>query len=369
MLAKIKKSIWYLIFLIVRKIVLPFNSNRILIVRLDAIGDYILFRNYLHFLKNQPQYKNRTITLLGNSSVRTLSESYDFSVIDHFIWINPSLLYHNHLKKFKLLLKLKLKSYDLIINPMHSRRWEFDEFISSIGGKKVIGSEGDSINFETFEKYKRSSKFYDKLIKVSDTDEFEFNRNREFFEKLTGSSEQMPILSLPVDFKREDQVITIVIVPGAGEAFRRWSALYFALTVNSIQDQINSSIKFVITGSKSEKFIAENIIKNINQNVKVLDLTGLLDLPQLINIIASADLLISNETSAVHIAAATASSAICVSHGRYRGRFHPYPKDLATNIINVYPKEGFEKDELANFRQINREAVDIVVNKALELLI
>ena len=61
---------------------LPFKSNRILIVRLDALGDYILFRNYIRCIKHAPKFKGYKLTLLGNIGFKDIAEAYDKNVID-----------------------------------------------------------------------------------------------------------------------------------------------------------------------------------------------------------------------------------------------------------------------------------------------
>ena len=50
------------------------NAKHILLIRLDAIGDYILFRNFIEVLKRNPKYSDYKITLLGNIVWRELAE-------------------------------------------------------------------------------------------------------------------------------------------------------------------------------------------------------------------------------------------------------------------------------------------------------
>jgi ADP-heptose:LPS heptosyltransferase len=69
------------------------------------------------------------------------------------------------------------------------------------------------------------------------------------------------------------------------------------------------------------------------------DLTGKTTLPQLVNLIAGAKILISNESCAVHIAAAVGTNAVCISNGNHFGKFNPYPKSMAENIATLYPSE------------------------------
>ncbi len=62
-----------------------FNSDNksILIVRLDAIGDYILFRNYLEIIKNT--FKNYRVILAGNITWKNIAEELDREFVDEFI--------------------------------------------------------------------------------------------------------------------------------------------------------------------------------------------------------------------------------------------------------------------------------------------
>ncbi|WP_431199785.1 hypothetical protein ACRQ5D_13095 [Mucilaginibacter sp. P25] len=85
---------------------LPFKSNRILIVRLDALGDYILFRNYIKCIKHAPKFKSYKLTLLGNIAFKDIAEAYDKDVIDEFIWIAPSIIYDIN-KKIRLSFAIK----------------------------------------------------------------------------------------------------------------------------------------------------------------------------------------------------------------------------------------------------------------------
>ncbi len=51
-------------------------SNSLLIVRLDAIGDYILFRNFLKVIRNSEKFNNYTITLCGNTLWKDIFYEY-----------------------------------------------------------------------------------------------------------------------------------------------------------------------------------------------------------------------------------------------------------------------------------------------------
>jgi ADP-heptose:LPS heptosyltransferase len=63
----------------------------------------------------------------------------------------------------------------------------------------------------------------------------------------------------------------------------------------------------------------------------ITNLIGATSLSELASIIKGARLLIANETSAIHIAAAVSTSAICVLGGGHYGRFMPYRIEVETD--------------------------------------
>src|SRR5882672_6242958 len=64
------------------------SEERLLIIRLDDIGDYLLFRNQLRMYKRSPRWKDHVITLLGNSSWKAIFSEFDASGVDDTVWVD-----------------------------------------------------------------------------------------------------------------------------------------------------------------------------------------------------------------------------------------------------------------------------------------
>ncbi|MBR4612166.1 MAG: hypothetical protein IKO40_05560, partial [Kiritimatiellae bacterium] len=62
-------------------------QRHLLIIRLDAIGDYILFRNVLRFIRRSAAYRDTHLTVLGNPAWRGLAEAFDADLADKWIWV------------------------------------------------------------------------------------------------------------------------------------------------------------------------------------------------------------------------------------------------------------------------------------------
>ena len=342
LIRRIKSKVLRILYLHADKIRFPTKSRRILIIRTDGIGDYVLFRNFLPFLASLEKYKGYKFYLLGNQLHKTLAETYDRNIFEKFIWIEPEIFAGTITpQRIKLAFKLKFKCFEIIINPCHSRTWEIDEFISKLGVRKVIGSRGDDCNYNSISLFNESFKFYTELIEVPDISNFEFFRNRFFFEKLIGKNLYECDLTISSSSFQQKAKGKIVIFPGAGNTLRRWKIENFWCVINELDKIVNLKLEFIIAGSINENLLAKEIVSNVNKGISISDCTGCLTLPELAELIEESELIISNETVAIHIAAATKTTAICISNGNHFGRFNPYPVSVRKNIYTVYPNEKF----------------------------
>ena len=344
MYIKIKNLFNFLIFLIL----LPFINNKkikpvpgsMLIIRLDAIGDYILFRNFVKILKESTKYKNYKITLCGNIAWKELAENLDKDIVENFIWINRKDFYGNLIHKYKILKQIHNFGFETAIETTYSREVLFgDEIIKASGAAERIGNTG---SLDKYAKWKRnlfSDKWYTKLIHSKENNDFEFYRNKEFFSSL---------LEINIDIKKPSMDVSdisftklpgkkyIVLFPGGSSRKRRWDIINFLEIARYILD--NSEYDIVIDGSKKEIKLAQYIWDNLKSQ-RVFITAGSTSLTEMAKLLSNAELLISNETSAVHFAAAVNTMFICISNGAFYNRFHPYPKEIFNDSYYIYPDE------------------------------
>jgi len=340
------------------------DKNRLLIVKTDAIGDYILFRNFLEILRNSKKFKNYEITLCGNSIWRGIAEKFDKDFVDEFIWIKPKKFAKNFGYRYKTLNNIKDKNYSIVIHPVYSRNFSIgDSLIRAVNAKEKIGWNGDTNNTTKFQR-KISDKFYTQLLNSNKKYLFEFYRNKEFFEKLLNKKIKIkkPYFK-NIQFEKLSNCIVISL--GAGARLREWSAEKFTEVVNYI-NIINKNHQIVLTGSKRDKESAKEIIENVRHKSKAINYAGRISLLDLIKIIKCAKLLIGNESAAIHIAAAVNTNAICISNGNHFGRFNPYPGEITNLIKYVYPEEIEKELEKGNAKDVIRKyyhGSDLNINK------
>ncbi|MDP4173025.1 MAG: glycosyltransferase family 9 protein [Bacteroidota bacterium] len=372
LLKKLNNLINYIETYIIEKIIKCQKSetvpNTLLMIKVDAIGDYVLFRNFLQAVKESKIFSNYKITLCGNIAWKELAESLDSKFVNKFVWLDRGHFYNSFTYRYRFLKGIYQTGYETAIYPTYSREILYgDTIIKASQSKKRIGSAG---SMERHAKWKRSlftDSVYTKRIKTSRDNIFEFYRNKEFFEELLGEKVRVsrPFIDttgilLPEEIREKlDKGRFIVLVPGAGISYRRWSIDNFVKTANFILD--NYEYDIVISGSKEEGAIANEIMNKLNSS-RVFNLAGHLKLSQLARLLSEAALLISNETSTVHFAAAVNTPVICISNGSFKGRFHPYPDEVFLEAYYIYPPEIENALRLKDTEEKYRYISDIDVN-------
>jgi ADP-heptose:LPS heptosyltransferase len=337
----------------------------LLIIRLDSIGDYILFRNFLKPLKESRRFGNYSITLIGNILWKDLAETFDKDLVGKFIWIERDKFYNNPFYKYNILKRIRESGFEIVIDPTYSRELLFgDTIVKASGAKERIGSSGSPDKHTMWRRKLLTDKYYTDLVDTSEQNIFEFNRNKEFFEKVLGRNINLvsPFLDVPAGVN-ENKIKNkfIVIFPGAADEERRWPVKYFA----EVSDYISSEFGYeiIIAGSAKEKKSALEMISFMNNN-SIQDSTGELSLPGLAELISGSVFLLTNETGAAHIAASIGKTFICISNGNHFGRFNPYPEEVFDKACYVYPPEIMNHpDDYELFSKKFRFSSDLNINK------
>jgi len=307
-------------------------AKRLLLIKTDAIGDYVIFRNFIEILKKSEKYRDYQIDLLGNKIWRDLNEAYDKQYLNETYFIdNPNSFYEAPLKTLKQGWQLFKNRYEVVLQPTYTRVFITDGFAALTAAKQIIGYESD--NEGIFPRYKKKTdKFYTRLLPLPQENYFEFNRNVFFFETVLGEKIDLkvPYISTNIGTKNG-----IAILPGAGAFKRGWEGDKFLELIKRLLQQTNEPI-FLI-GGPSEVRHGEFLMQNLPAG-SIENRINKTTLPQLIDTIAGSSLLIANETSAIHMAMATQTPSVCILGGGHFERFAPYPAGTPNAPVCVYEK-------------------------------
>lgn len=341
------------------------TTKTLLILRLDVLGDYLLFRNYIQIIRQSAQYQGYRIVFVGNAAVRAIAEPFDGHVIDEFLWTDIYKLSTRPLFRFRFVRQLRQLRADVVFCPTFSRVLVLDDFMArASGATERVGCQTDYINIKPWEGW-FGNRLYTRLIDSGLGIVFEMERNRRIVEGFLQTSvlPQQPTLaaekakpvSLPARF--------VVFSLGAGQDFRIWPPERFAAVADDFLSQ-NLDYELVLTGAPNEKQYADAFLNTVICRDKITDLTGKLSLPELVFVLTHASGLLTNETGIVHIAASTQTPTVVISQGKSLVRWHPYPDVIAPNIRHLYPElvESHRDNLTAIAPQFNPESPYLITD-------
>jgi ADP-heptose:LPS heptosyltransferase len=303
-------------------------KKKVLIIRLDAIGDFILWLDAAQEIRKLYPPEAYEITLLGNHDWTSLAMELPW--FDE-VWPLKRRKYRvNPIYCIKILSKVHRAGFDLVINPTYSREFKYsDIFAKASGAQERIGSQGDFERIRKWQKY-IGNRWYTRLIHAQEEPLMELERNAEFVrglgaENFLAGVPELPVSSgVPDGFNAHDY---FVIFPGAGAVARQWPMRNFAEIAEKVHRK--TGWRGIICGGPDDESLGKNITAETDAPLD--NWAGRTSLPELVAIIAEARLVVANETSAVHIAAAVSVPAVCIFGGGHFGRFMPYRIEVKAN--------------------------------------
>lgn len=336
------------------------------ILKLDQIGDYVIFRNFIEEIKKSDKYKDYKIILIGNIVYKKFAQNFDGKLIDAFIGVNKRNFRKYPLYRAFIANEINSQKIDVLISPTYSRDAQWVEnLVKVIKAQEKIGSSGDGTNITLGQK-READRRYTQLISQTETPLFEFDRYKEFFEQLL---EKKISLKVPqINVEEVSQTRLVGFFPSAGAKYRCWNALNFAKLAELIKE--NFGYKICILGTSKDKKIAKNIMKN--STADFIDMTGKIPLEKLPQYCKKMQFIVTNDTSGLHIGSAIGVKTLCISNGNNYPRFVQYPNKDVVSV--VYPND-VEK-QLKNEEYVRKELLygsivdinSVTVEKVFEAL-
>ncbi len=308
----------------------------ILLVRLDAIGDFVLWLNAAKDLRRLYPPDRYRLVLLGNSIWAELAAHLPY--FDEVVPVECNLLHYNLTYRIKLWQLLRSRAWAVAIQPNFSRDGNCGDAVVRVSGAvERIGSEGDLSNQPKWHRW-FSNRWYTRLLPVASEPRMELERNAEFMRNLgvqdfvAGLSELAIHATVPPGFNACDYC---VVVPGASLPLKQWPVDKYAELCERIHT--TTGLTVIICGSKSEAELGARLLDMTTggRGGWMEDWTGKSTILELVAVIQCAKMLIGNDSGAVHIAAAVGTQAFCVVGGGHFGRFIPYKVD--DNVAGCLP--------------------------------
>lgn len=289
----------------------------LVIVRTDALGDYVIWHDSLSAY--QKQFMGKKVLLICADLVCPLAEQEPF--FTDIISFNRGRFGRNLSYCIRTIWSVKRISSNNVLYPIWQRHPSGDAFVASIKSPRKVGMMANSKRIST--------KFFDHHY----TELLNFNSSEseikavEFYTQKAVSSNYKYGYNV-FELKPHHQDIEhdyVVIAFSASTESKSWELNKFAQVI----DAVPPKYKAVLTGAGvDDEMKAEQLVRMVKNKSRVFNLVNKTSVYDLVPLIAHSELVIGNDSAAVHIAAATRVKSICILLGAHFGRFLPYPEDL-----------------------------------------
>lgn len=315
------------------------KTKKNLIVYLEALGDTIIFSGTISKYREVFSKRGEKVIFLFNKDVvnkNLLGEDHLF-VSKSTLWRNP---YY-----FLKFISKNFWEYDSIINASSNQGVLISDIIAlCLGTRYTYRSFGEyfledfyrkefflykSINFIRF--FYRKVLYPDNVFSLKDGKICHVFLYHQYLlnyfsenNKQYNLNELIPKLSIREGFDLPQNTLEdlknqkfCLLVPDAGDPYRSWPIDSFLQISKFI---VNKGVKVVVVGSQKNNFL----ISHLGKSNDIINLFGKTSLKDFFWLVANAAFVISNESSAVHLAIAFKVPSVCILGGGHFGRCSLY---------------------------------------------
>lgn len=292
---------------------------RILIIHTAFIGDIVLSTPLIKKLRDT--YPKAEITYL--------TTPVGASILRNNPHLNHIIEYdkrgeHKGMKGFwAIAKKLKMEAYNLVITPHRYLRSTFLTFLTGAPIRRGYDSAAASFLYNERVHYDKSKHEVEKLLSFVPKDE--------------GKRYEIEIFPTELEVEKVDKLLkkrrekVVVVAPGSKWFTKKWPLEYFNRVIKELEKREDTTV--VVVGGKEEMFF------NMSLANTTIDLRGKTTLLELAEVIRRADIVLTNDSSPIHIASAFPNVRILALFGPTVEKFGFFPWSKNSEVFQV---EGLE---------------------------
>lgn len=307
------------------------TNNAVLIIKLDAIGDFIIWLDSAKEYRNL--YPNKKLVLLCNEICVDIAKSE--KNFDEIISLNIKRFESNRQYRDEKLKEFKDLAFEVLIQAVYSRTVYMDILAAHITAGRKIAFEADETRTNlsrymvTKANKRRLDAIYDQLVETQDGTLMEIRRNGEMICNLGKKDFQTACPVLHKQKIRSGMILPdsyFVIFPGSSTTKKMWDIANYAEIIDYVYEK--TGWKVCVCGGKNEEYLFDKLSQALKTNVVVYNYFGKTTLLELAEVIRKANMVISNDTSGIHFSAAVNTPSICILGEYDYGRFLPYDYEI-----------------------------------------
>jgi ADP-heptose:LPS heptosyltransferase len=306
-------------------------ARRLLLIRLDDIGDYVLFRSRLQLYRAAPKWKDHVITLLGNSSWKELFEELDADTVDEALWLDKNRYLQNAAYRHDVWMSLRRGRFETVVAPSRTRPLLLDDLCTLAAAPgHAIGSANNYIHPSW---NAISDAIYESLYQPLNGSAHELEFNHEFAVWACGvpRGERIPRLAGTSKPYCSERYILCFI--GANIRSKRWPAARWVELIRLFRRHYSWEV--ILAGAGDAEF---EMAGQIQAHAAARSLVNQMTLPQILGWVGHARAVVSNDTMAAHLGALCRRPTVIIANGVNYSRFTDYAKTGLECVATVYPE-------------------------------
>jgi ADP-heptose:LPS heptosyltransferase len=302
----------------------PRQLGTVAVTRMDNIGDFVLWLDGARAIRRRYPRPDHHVTLIASARWGAFADAS--GLFDAVIEIDPERFSADSRYRRMIFRDIAARGFETAINPTYSRSpWTDDLLVRATGAAVTIGQAGDLSNAQRCMK-RVTDRWYSERVAVPGAAVHELEKNWHFAKRFDLDAGLRlhglePGMVIRPPWLSQDRAY-FVLVPGAAKPIRLWPIERFGDIAARIH--IRTGWTAIVCGAASDSAMAQRLIAE-RTGIPVIDACGRTSLPELAGVIAGAKLTVTNETGAVHVAAAVGAPAVAILGGGHFGRFLPYP--------------------------------------------
>ncbi len=298
----------------------------LLVVRMDGIGDMVLFRASLDSYAETFRVAPADITVLGCRSWEQIAAEafpgYRVVCIDEHAFARRPFY------RFRVALQVRRLNPAITVCDAFFRRALMSDALAWIAGAPRTVMSAPYVSDRTRSEY---AWYLSQASRVIDTGRYPAHEVVRHFAFLSGIAGRTLAPRPPVLPWRDREpplpagAPYAVLNPGSNEPGRRWP---IASYVELARRLLGAGLRVVLVGSPAQR-PPDSALAAIAGEPGFVDLIGRTSLPELLDLLTHAALVVGNDSGPAHVAIALGAPTAVIVGGGHFGCFFPYPEGVA----------------------------------------
>ena len=290
---------------------------RILIIHTAFIGDIVLSTPLIKKIKDT--YPDSDITYVTTPSGEAILKNNPH--LNNIIVYDKRGEHKGISGVWQLGKRLRYENFNMVITPHRYLRSSILSWLSRSPIRKGYDLASGSCLFTEKIKYDRTKHEVEKLLSFVAPE----NKKRYEIELYPGEKEKMKGDNLWKENLLEDKKV-VVLAPGSKWFTKQWPVEYFNKLAESLKKL--SNVRLIVVGGKDE-------INLPIEKENTIDMRGKTYLLELADILSRADVVVTNDSSPIHIASAFKKPRIFALFGPTIEKFGFFPWSLNSKVFQV----------------------------------